>query len=134
LELVGLDRDVLLAVRLGRVPGSVRTEEINPEQERRRPRPTPLEPLDRLFDSAHRASILVAGGAERRAIAQKLFPARLPAIAVRIVLWGQAKAWLLVEPNLARPGIARRNQRVIPLTPHPENIVKTAPIADAGFA
>src|SRR5262249_39463606 len=133
LEFVWLNGDVLLAERLRRVPRSVWAEEVQPEHERLGNRPSPLEPVNRLLDGAHRASAFVSGSVQHGTISQELFPARLPELAIWIIVRREAKAWLLVEPNVSRPGIARSDQRVIPLAPHPDHVIKPAPIADPGL-
>src|SRR6185437_2658296 len=96
LELVGLGRGVLVAVWLGRVPWTVRAEEIEPEEKRRRVRLPAVEPVDRRPDGPRNSCVFFDISLEDDPVAEELLPATFPEVEVRIV--GRRE----FEPRLGR--------------------------------
>ena len=135
LELVRLDRHVLVAIRLGRVPRSMRAEEIEPEHERISFTTSTFEPVDRGLDRTGNARVLLIHvAAEDGPIAQELLPTGFPELIVRVVFRWQPEAGLIREPDFPGAGIIRRDQRVVPLSPDPDHLVEPASEAHAGLA
>ena len=134
LEFVGLDRDVLLAERLGRVPRSVRAEEVEPEHERLGPGPSALEPFDgRLAPCASsRCSLRPSAGAPPGCAGTA--PSAPSSDRDRDRPPGEAKARLLLQPHVLGPWVARHDERVISLAAHPDHLVEPAPVAQPRLA
>ena len=50
-----------------------------------------------------------------------------------IIFIGEAQPWLILQSHAASARISSRHERIIPLAPDPDNVVKAASIAHAGF-
>ena len=136
LELVGLDGDVLVAIGLGRVPGPVRAEEVEPEHERVLLAPLPFQPVDGGLDGARDPGVLLVDVAmEHGPIAQELLPAGLSRARGRDRprAGAAARARPRAGPS-ARRGSLGGHERVIALAANPDDLVEPAAEAHAGLA
>ena len=134
LELVRIDGGVLVAIGLGRVPRSVRAEQVEPEQERVGPAGSTLEPVDGRPHRPGNSRVLLEVCTQHGPVPEELLPALLPEPLVRVVVGRKPQTRLVTQLNLPGPGVVGGNQRVISLSAHPEHVVEPAAVAQTGLA
>ncbi len=134
LEFVGLDRGVLVAIGLGRVPRTVGAEQVEPEQERIGLAAPAIQPVDGRSHGPRHAGVLLVVGAEHRAVPQELLPPRLPEVTGRIVVGREPEAGLVGQVDVPDPGIGRRHERIVALPAHPDDVVEPPSVAQSGLA